>query len=157
MQPIGVFLISFAFTFFDPIPRIIMAQLLAKLAPTPAYKDTPEPKRSTLVSHNIVVSSHRTSVRLEPEMWDGLQEICRRERVTLHKICTDVSVQKQSETSLTAAIRVFVMRYFRSAATEEGHSRAGHGSGLTFSLGAPAETPAYDRRHSALLTKTSFY
>jgi hypothetical protein len=37
-------------------------------------------------------------------------------------------MRKNDKTSLTAAIRVFLMLYFRAAATEEGHARAGHGS-----------------------------
>lgn len=111
--------------------------------------------RSTLVSRNIVISGHRTSVRLEPEMWDGLREICRRERSNMHQICTSVSLQKVDESSLTASIRVFVMRYYREAATEEGHSKAGHGFGLTLGMGmsAPAN---YSAPSVATLTKTSF-
>jgi predicted DNA-binding ribbon-helix-helix protein len=112
--------------------------------------------RSTLVSRNVVVSSRRTSVRLEPEMWDGLREICLRERTNLHQICTTVSLQKLDETSLTAAIRVFVMRYFRLSSTEEGHTRAGHGYGLTLGMGTNNNTE-YNRRPAlATLTKDSF-
>ena len=109
---------------------------------------------STLVSRNITISSKRTSVRLEPEMWAGLADICRRERSTIHQICTSVSLQKDEQTSLTAAIRVFVMNYFRSASTEEGHSKAGHGHGLTLALvprTAQNETPA-----APMLNKNSF-
>lgn len=86
-------------------------------------------EKSTLVSRNVTIGSHRTSIRLEPDMWNGLREICRREHVTMHDIATIVSVRKAANTSLTAAIRVFVMAYFRMAATEEGHSNAGHGPG----------------------------
>lgn len=112
--------------------------------------------RSTLVSRNVVISGRRTSVRLEPEMWDGLREICQRERSTMHQVCTTVSLQKQEETSLTAAIRVFVMRYYRLAATEEGHVKAGHGYGLTLGLAANS-TGNFDMQHPAAgLTKTSF-
>ncbi|QQR68976.1 MAG: ribbon-helix-helix domain-containing protein [Alphaproteobacteria bacterium] len=85
---------------------------------------------STLVSRNISLASRRTSVRLEPEMWAALQEICRRERSGIHRICALIDEHRRSGTSLTAAIRVFVMAYFRTAATEEGHLRAGHGGGL---------------------------
>jgi predicted DNA-binding ribbon-helix-helix protein len=90
--------------------------------------------RSTLVSRNVTIAGHRTSVRLEPDMWSGLSEICRRERSTLLEICTSVAGRKQENTSLTAAIRVFVMAYFRSAATEDGHIKAGHGG---YGIGAP--------------------
>lgn len=88
--------------------------------------------RSTLVSRNITVSGRRTSVRLEPQMWQGLQDICKRERATIHEVCTYISMHKDRATSLTAAIRVYIMEYFRVASTEEGHARARHGRGLVF-------------------------
>lgn len=84
--------------------------------------------KSTLVSRNITVERRRTSIRLEPEMWQALREIAQREQCTIHDICTVVSLRKNQKTSLTAAIRVFLMLYFRAAATEEGHRRVGHGN-----------------------------
>ena len=63
---------------------------------------------STLVSRNIIVSGHRTSMRLERAMWDALFDVCRRERNTIHAICTQVDETRQ-ESSLTAALRVFIM------------------------------------------------
>ena len=81
---------------------------------------------STLVSRNIIVSGHRTSMRLERAMWEALFEVCRRERNTIHAICTHVD-ETRHESSLTAALRVFIVTYFRTAATEDGHQRAGHG------------------------------
>lgn len=86
-----------------------------------------EPK-TTLVSKNITVLGHRTSIRLEPEMWASLRDISLREKCTIHDLCALVSIRKNKKTSLTAAIRVFIMLYFRSAATDDGHSKAGHGS-----------------------------
>lgn len=85
---------------------------------------------STLLSRNVTVCGHRTSVRLEPDMWRGLIEICRREKSSNHEICSLIAESKPKETSLTAAIRVFIMAYYRAAATEDGHNRAGHGQGL---------------------------
>lgn len=83
---------------------------------------------STLVSRNITVAGKRTSVRLEPEMWRALKEISTRENCTIHELCTLISFRKNKRTSLTAAIRVFLMLYFRAATTEDGHGKAGHGS-----------------------------
>ncbi|MBV8549190.1 MAG: ribbon-helix-helix domain-containing protein [Alphaproteobacteria bacterium] len=85
---------------------------------------------STLVSRNVTVCGHRTSVRLEPDMWRGLIEICNREKTNQHKVCSMIAEAKPEATSLTAAIRVFIMSYFRAAATEDGHNRAGHGHGM---------------------------
>lgn len=97
-----------------------------------AASETALKEKSSLISRNVTVGTHRTSVRLEPDMWNGLREVCRREHVSMHDIATAVSTRKAPNTSLTAAIRVFVMAYFRAAATEEGHSRAGHGPGGSF-------------------------
>ena len=60
-------------------------------------------------------------------MWDALAEIARRENLTIHQLCTQVDARRH-ESSLTAAIRVFTLSYFRAAATEDGHGRAGHGN-----------------------------
>ncbi len=87
-----------------------------------------QPIKTTLVSRNITVMGRRTSVRLEPEMWLALKEISDRESCSIHDICTLVSARKNPRSSLTAAIRVFLMLYFRAATTEEGHVRAGHGN-----------------------------
>lgn len=84
--------------------------------------------KSTLLSKNITVLGRRTSVRLEPEMWHALQEIAERESCKIHDICSLIALRKKPRSSLTAAIRVFLMLYYRAAATEEGHSRAGHGN-----------------------------
>lgn len=94
--------------------------------------DCPE-KRSSLISRNITVNGHRTSIRLEPAMWEALSEICRREKLTIHQLASMIAERKGDETSFTAAVRVLAMTYFRAAATEDGHSKAGHGSAFLFS------------------------
>ncbi len=87
-------------------------------------------------------------------MWDGLREICQRERSSVHQVCTSVSIQKPDATTLTAAIRVFIMQYFRNAAMEEGHAKAGHGYGLT--LGLCADGLRTDPNPAVKLSKRSF-
>ena len=81
---------------------------------------------STLVNRNVFVGERRTSLRLEPVMWDALAEICRREEMSLRELCGAIDSRRQAS-SLTAAIRVFILTYFRAAATEEGHASIGHG------------------------------
>lgn len=85
------------------------------------------PIEAGLVPRNVTVGGKRTSVRLEPETWDALHEIARREAVSVHDVCTIVS-QRRTRSSLTAALRVFVLGYFRAAATESGHIDVGHGA-----------------------------
>ncbi len=84
--------------------------------------------QSSLISRNITVMGRRTSIRLEPEMWDALHDIAKREKCSVHDLCTLVYLCKNIATSLTAAIRVFLMLYFQAASNEQGHIDAGHGS-----------------------------
>ena len=84
--------------------------------------------RTTLVSKNITILGRRTSVRLEPEMWNALRDISNRENCSIHDICSLIHIRKNPVTSLTAAIRVFMMLYYRAASTSDGHQKAGHGS-----------------------------
>ncbi|MAZ76462.1 MAG: hypothetical protein CMH31_04080 [Micavibrio sp.] len=104
--------------------------------------------KSTLVSRGVTVSGKRTSVRLEPEMWKALRGVAKRERCTIHDLCTLVNLKKHADTSFTAAIRVFLMLYFRAASTEEGHKKAGHGQ---FSF--MKERAGVDKSWSALKLK----
>lgn len=81
---------------------------------------------STLINRNVRICGHRTSMRLEPSMWDALNEVSDRESKTVHELCSMID-RRRNESSLTAAIRVFILSYFRTAATDIGHIRSGHG------------------------------
>lgn len=96
--------------------------------------------KTLLVSRNLVINGHRTSARLEPEMWVALFDIVRREGRSVHDVCSLIAQSKPEGCSLTAAIRVFIVAYFRAAATEEGHARARHGYGEV-SYPAPVTIP----------------
>lgn len=96
--------------------------------PQIATVEPDEATKSTLVSKNITILGRRTSVRLEPEMWNALKDISRRETCSIHDICSLINIRKNPLTSLTAAIRVFLMLYYRAASTSEGHGKAGHGN-----------------------------
>lgn len=85
-------------------------------------------QKSTLINRNITVLGKRTSVRLEPVMWDCLKSIAAREQCAIHDICSLISLRKKSHSSLTAAIRVFIVLYYRASSTEEGHRQANHGN-----------------------------
>ena len=82
---------------------------------------------SRLVNRNITAGAGRTSMRLEPEVWDALREICLREGLELRELIKQVE-QTASPGGRTSAVRVHVLQYFRTAATHEGHVQAGHGT-----------------------------
>ena len=70
---------------------------------------------SSLVSRNVRVGRRRTSVRLEREVWDALEEICRDEGVTRHQLCTRVAGLDRPG-GFTSALRVFILGYYRGRA-----------------------------------------
>ena len=91
---------------------------------------------SSLVSRTVTIAGQSCQIRIEPSYWEALEEICRREDMHIDELCSDLkdrlasqSLRAESGVSLANAVRVFVVGYFRQAATEAGHSRAGHGRG----------------------------
>jgi predicted DNA-binding ribbon-helix-helix protein len=81
---------------------------------------------SRLVNRNVVAARGRTSMRLEPELWDALLEICLREDLDTSELVRQIESRGHAG-GRTSAVRVYIVEYFRSAATEHGHLAAGHG------------------------------
>ena len=84
---------------------------------------------STLINRNVSLDGRRTSFRFEQGMWDALDEICHREAVGLGTLFEQLD-QRRRESSLTAAIRVYILSYYRSATTEVGHAAAHSDQGV---------------------------
>ncbi len=84
-----------------------------------------------LVARNVTVAGRRTSLRLEPELWRALEEICGMEQMSIHDVCGLVD-KRRNGLSRTSAVRVFALLYFRSAA---------RGSGRPSSAGILAALP----------------
>jgi predicted DNA-binding ribbon-helix-helix protein len=84
---------------------------------------------SRLINRNVTAARGRTSMRLEPELWSALEEICHREGITLAEVVQKIEMAnpKSNEGGRTSAVRVHIVTYFRNAATDEGHQLAGHG------------------------------
>jgi len=66
-----------------------------------------------MVPKNVVVNGKRTSMRLEPAMWQALEEISRAEGCTVAEICDTVEKLCQPGHNFTSAMRVFIMEYYR--------------------------------------------
>jgi predicted DNA-binding ribbon-helix-helix protein len=70
--------------------------------------------QSTLRIGNVVVQAHRTSVRLEPVMWDALRQIAEEQEMNVNHLVTKIK-RSAGRSSLTSAIRVYIMEFYRSA------------------------------------------
>jgi predicted DNA-binding ribbon-helix-helix protein len=82
---------------------------------------------SRLINRNVVAERGRTSMRLEPELWDALAEICVRERQDINRLVREIEATGHRG-GRTSAVRVYVLKYFRDAASEQGHEVANHGN-----------------------------
>jgi predicted DNA-binding ribbon-helix-helix protein len=69
-----------------------------------------ESVRSALLSHNVYVAGHRTSVRLEPVIWRSLQDIAGQQKVTVHDLVSDID-RRRTSGGLSSAIRAYVVVY----------------------------------------------
>lgn len=65
-----------------------------------------------LVNQNVVVGGERTSMRLEPEFWDALEEVCRRERIAAGELIRRAEGGRDGGTR-TGAVRAYLLTYFR--------------------------------------------
>jgi predicted DNA-binding ribbon-helix-helix protein len=72
---------------------------------------------------NIRIGRRRTSVKLEPAMWDALIDITVRTNKSINQICTEVhnagAGPNRAETAganFTSELRVFILDYYRAIA-----------------------------------------
>ncbi|QCO17188.1 hypothetical protein D3869_18175 (plasmid) [Azospirillum brasilense] len=74
---------------------------------------------------NVYVAGKRTSMRLEAAFWEGLEDIARRENLTLGELCNHLAERLESvdATNLSSAVRVYVLEYFRAATPRREEAR----------------------------------
>jgi predicted DNA-binding ribbon-helix-helix protein len=66
-----------------------------------------------LVNRNVIAARGRTSMRLEPELWDALAEICRREHIGMGELVRRIEARGHAG-GRTSAVRVHILEYFRA-------------------------------------------
>jgi predicted DNA-binding ribbon-helix-helix protein len=83
---------------------------------------SPSPRSRDPISlpiRNVVVAGHRTSVRLESVMWDSLHDIAHRRGVGINDLVTEIDGRRDGGLGLTAAIRVYIVDFYRTALNGE--------------------------------------
>ena len=61
------------------------------------------------VKHSVTLRGHRTSVSLEPEVWDAFREIADQSDKTLNGLAIEID-EARGDVGLASAIRVFVLK-----------------------------------------------
>ncbi len=90
----------------------------------PQVHDEHEGVPSSLVMHNVYVDGNRTTVRLEPIIWDTLQGIACQEEITVHDLVSEIDHQSPGG-NLTSAIRAYVVAYLLTKLPEDLPFRVG--------------------------------
>ncbi len=66
-------------------------------------------------------------MRLCLQEWEALYEVCKIEKISKNHLIELIESKKSNKLGLTYSTRLFLMSYFREAASEEGHKKVGHG------------------------------
>lgn len=66
---------------------------------------------SKLKKRNIHVGEKKTSVTLEPLVWELLHDIAIAQKCHVNDLCSFIDERKNKDASLASAIRIFVMAY----------------------------------------------
>ncbi len=72
-----------------------------------------------LKKRNIFVNGSRTSVTLEPQVWSILHEVAEEQGCDIHDLCSFIANRKSKESSLTSAIRVFLISFLNIKVKKE--------------------------------------
>ncbi|NBE06093.1 ribbon-helix-helix domain-containing protein [Paragemmobacter ruber] len=64
--------------------------------------------------HSLTLRGHRTSVSLEEEFWQAFRAIATERGLTLNQLAVEVDEARDGDVGLASAIRVFVLRRYRS-------------------------------------------
>jgi predicted DNA-binding ribbon-helix-helix protein len=95
-------------------------------------------KSCDFVSRNLRLSGRRTSIRLERALWRTFDDIALREGLTVRALCVAVDKQRDPEVSLTAAVRLFTVSYYRQIVQNLEDVRAVPGHPRDFAEGKQA-------------------
>ena len=74
-------------------------------APT---RDDRESLPTLLVMHNVSVAGNRTTIRLEPIIWDALQDVADAQGISVHSLVTEIDRRRITK-NLSAEIRAYVV------------------------------------------------
>ena len=77
-----------------------------------------------LICKNVIVNGRRTSMRLDRETWMALNDICTREKITIHELCSKID-EARKNSGLSSSVRLFVLTYFRTILKQYEDGEAG--------------------------------
>ena len=65
----------------------------------------------SLLKKSFTIGTHRTSISLEPEFWDALEIIAKKQNVSLSKLVLKIDNEKPKDyNNLASYIRIWVLK-----------------------------------------------
>lgn len=68
-------------------------------------------KLNEMKKYNVSIGDRRTSVTLEPIIWDVLNALAAEQGCTVNELCTFIDSRNKKGGNLSSAIRVFLIAY----------------------------------------------
>ncbi len=65
------------------------------------------------VKRSLTLQGHRTSVSLEDEFWQAFRDIAREKDIPINVLAANIDAERDAETGLASAIRVFILNWYR--------------------------------------------
>lgn len=70
-----------------------------------------------VVKRSIAIQGHRTSISLEQPFFDALVEIAASRSMSLAQLVAEIDESRSRQSNLSSALRVYVLGWFRAAAS----------------------------------------
>lgn len=67
----------------------------------------------TITARNIYTNGKRTSVRIEPQIWYGLNDICNSLRIKSYDLINQLYTRTGKNDNFSSNIRVYVCEFYR--------------------------------------------
>jgi predicted DNA-binding ribbon-helix-helix protein len=78
---------------------------------------------SRLAMHSVTINGRRTTMRLEPSMWNALRRIAETHNLTVNQLCSKID-SSRGEMSMTAAVRLYIVSYLQKMPSQPIESKA---------------------------------
>ncbi|MBO9449618.1 ribbon-helix-helix domain-containing protein [Tropicibacter sp. R16_0] len=72
------------------------------------------------IKRSLTLKGHRTSVSLEDEFWLAFREIAKAKDKPINILAAEIDVERDPETGLASAIRVFVLNWYQNSQDKTG-------------------------------------
>jgi predicted DNA-binding ribbon-helix-helix protein len=72
--------------------------------------------QSVVKRHSVVVGGRKTSISLESEFWQALNDIAKMRKMTMSKLLGSIASQqneKHLRSNLSSAVRIFVLGHYQ--------------------------------------------